>query len=166
MLHRRALLTALPAGLLSLAGCGFELRRPPELPFGTLALRGFAPRSPLYEELKRALALSTRTRVTEDAAQAEAVLQALVDRREKSVTASTAAGQVRSLQLRLRFDFRLTTPAGRELIGETALQAARDMSYSESIALAKDQEEAELYQSMQADIVLQVMRRIAQLQKA
>lgn len=162
-LSRRSLLLVLPAGL---AACGFELRRPPEVPFGTLALRGFAPRSPLFDEFKRTLAASPRTRYTEDAAQAEAVLLALLDRREKSVTASTAAGQVRSLQLRLRFDFRLTTPAGRELIADTQLQAARDISYSETIALAKDQEEAELYQAMQSDIVLQVMRRIAQLKKA
>ena len=37
-----ALLAALP-----LAGCGFELRRPPRLSFGSIALVGFAPRSPL-----------------------------------------------------------------------------------------------------------------------
>jgi LPS-assembly lipoprotein len=160
MVRRRALLGALP---LVLAGCGFELRRPPELPFSRLALQGFAPSSPLLEELRRTLGRTVQ--VVEDLAQAEAVLHAVLDRREKSVNASTAAGQVRGVQLRVRFDFRLTSPAGRELIGETALQLARDMTYSETFALAKEQEEAQLYQAMQSDIVLQLMRRISQSTK-
>jgi len=160
VLPRRTLLSLLP---LALSGCGFELRRPPELPFKRLALQGFAPRSPLLEELRRTL--SRTLEVVEDVTRAEAVLLALVDRRERSVTASTAAGQVRSVQLRIRFDFRLTSPAGRELITDTLLQQARDMTYNETFALAKDQEEALLYQAMQSDIILQLTRRIAQLQK-
>jgi LPS-assembly lipoprotein len=35
------------------------------------------------------------------------------------------------------------------------------MSYSESVALAKEQEEAALFRAMQSDIVAQVMRRLA-----
>ena len=35
------------------------------------------------------------------------------------------------------------------------------MSYNESAALAKEQEEALLYRAMQSDIVSQVMRRLA-----
>lgn len=161
MLTRRTLLHTVP--LLAVAGCGFELRRPPQLPFSKLALQGFSPRSPMLEELRRTL--STNVQVVEDIAQAEAVLVAVIDRREKSVNASTAAGQVRGVQLRVRFDFKLTSPAGREIIGETPLLLARDMTYSENIALAKEQEEAQLYQAMQSDIVLQLMRRIAQLKK-
>lgn len=161
MVQRRRLLSSVP--LLALAGCGFELRRPPQLPFTRIALNGFAPRSPLLEELRRTLAPTVE--VVADAARAEAVLQALVDRREKSVNASTAAGQVRGVQLRVRFDFRLNSPGGRELITDTSLQLARDMTYSETFALAKEQEEAQLYQAMQSDIVLQLMRRIAQLKK-
>ena len=161
MLTRRTLLHAAP--LLALAGCGFELRRAPQLPFTRMALQGFSPRSPMLEELRRTLAPTAE--VVEDIGRSEAVLVALVDRREKSVNASTAAGQVRGVQLRVRFEFRLTSPAGRELIGETTLLVARDMTYSENIALAKEQEETQLYEAMQTDIVLQLMRRIAQLKK-
>ena len=35
------------------------------------------------------------------------------------------------------------------------------MSYNETAALAKEQEEAALYRAMQSDIVAQVMRRLA-----
>lgn len=158
-MRRRALLQA--ASALALAGCGFELRRAPALPFQRLALAGFAPRSPLADELRRALAPGTE--IVAEPMRADALLLALVDRRERSVVASTAAGQVRAVQLRVRFEFRLTTPAGRELIPDTALAQSRDMTYSETAALAKEQEEAELYAAMQSDIVLQLMRRLAQL---
>jgi LPS-assembly lipoprotein len=92
---------------------------------------------------------------------ADVVLQALEDARERSVVASTSAAQVRELQLRLRFVFRADTPAGRELIPRVELLLARDLSYRETAALAKEQEEAELFREMQVDMVLQLLRRLA-----
>jgi LPS-assembly lipoprotein len=143
------------------SGCGFELRRAPELRFRSLQLVGFKAASPLAEELKRSIEASTTTKVVESAAQAQVVLEALVDVREKSVVASTAAGQVRELQLRARLNFRLRTPAGRELIAPTEIALSRDMTYNESAALAKEHEETFLYRAMQSDIVSQVLRRLA-----
>ena len=93
--------------------------------------------------------------------QADAVLDILADQREKSVVGSTAAGQVREFQLRLRFRFKLSTPRGKELIPESEILLQRDISYSESIALSKQEEEAELYRDMQTDVVQQVLRRLA-----
>ena len=93
--------------------------------------------------------------------QADAVLDILADQREKSVVGSTAAGQVREFQLRLRFRFKLSTPKGKELIPESEILLQRDISYSESIALSKQEEEAELYRDMQTDVVQQVLRRLA-----
>jgi LPS-assembly lipoprotein len=159
--RRRALAATAAAGLAGagLAGCGFALRRPPELGFGSIALAGFAPRSPLAEALRRGLV--QRTRVLEDAARAEVVLYALEDRRDRAVVASTAAAQVREIQLRLRFDFRVATPAGRELTPRVQIALARDMTYTETAALAKEVEEAEFFRAMQDDVVEQVLRRLA-----
>jgi LPS-assembly lipoprotein len=154
--RRRVLLAVGPA---LAAGCGFELRRTPALPFRRIALVGFAPRSPLGEELHRALATSVQ--VIEQPARADVVLEALEDARQRVVVSSTAFGQVRELQLRVRLMFRLSTPKGRSLIPPTELQQSRDMNYNETVALAKEQEEAELFRAMQADIVSQVMRRLA-----
>ena len=148
-------------GATALAGCGFELRRAPELRFRSIALNGFKPRSTLAEELRRQIGMSTTTRVVDNPLQAQVVLDALTDAREKSVVASTAFGQVRELQLRSRFGFKLRTPQGRELIPATEILLSRDMSYSESAALAKEQEEEALYRSMQNDIAAQVLRRLA-----
>lgn len=158
-MKRRSALAAL--GGIALAGCGFELRRAPELRFSSLALAGFKPKSTLADELRRQIGTSTTTVVVDSPAQAQVVLEALTDAREKSVVASTAFGQVRELQLRSRFGFRLRTPQGRELIPATEILLSRDMSYSESAALAKEQEEEALYRSMQNDIAAQVLRRLA-----
>lgn len=149
------------AGAAVLAGCGFRLRQAPELAFSTIALDGFAPYSPLAGELRTQIDASRTTRVVDSPGRAEVVLQALHDGRERSVVASTAAGQVRELQLRTRLQFRLRNAAGKELIPPTELVLTRDMSYSESVALAKEQEEALLFRAMQTDIVAQVMRRLA-----
>ena len=147
------------AGLLTLAGCGFELRQTPPLPFARIHLSGLAPRSPLGAELRQAL--TQQVQVVATPGQAEVLLQVLTDKREKVVVASTAAGQVREMQLRVRLEFRLVSPSGRELIPSTELLLSRDMSYSETVALAKAQEEGEIYGAMQTDIVQQLMRRLA-----
>jgi LPS-assembly lipoprotein len=161
MPDRRAVLAVLVGGL---AGCGFELKRAPELHFRALLLAGFGARSPLAAELRRNINASTTTVVVDGAAQAQVVLEALTDAREKSVVASTAAGQVTEFQLRERFRFRLRTVAGKELIPATEIVQNRDMSYTESAALAKEQEEAVLYRAMETDIASQVMRRLASVQ--
>jgi LPS-assembly lipoprotein len=160
-LPRRALLGVAAGVAGALAGCGFELRRAPELRFRTIVLTGFAPRSPLAEELRRHIDASRTTLVVDSAAKAQVVLEATSDARERSVVATTAVGQVRELQLRARLNFRLHTPGGRELIPPTEILLSRDMSYSETAALAKEQEEAFLFRAMQSDIVAQVMRRLA-----
>jgi LPS-assembly lipoprotein len=157
MIARRAFLLA----SLALGGCGFALRRAPDLQFRTLQLVGFKAHSPLADELRMNINASENTKVVDTAAQAEVLLEALADSRDKGVAASNATGQVLEFTVRSRFKFRLRTPAGKELIAPTEIALNRDMSYSENLALAKEQEEALLYRGMQTDIVSQVMRRLA-----
>ena len=143
-----------------LCGCGFELRQAPKLPFRSMALTGFAAQSGLGTALRRQLAASN-VQVLDAPARADAVLEALTDAREKGVVASTAVGQVREVQLRVKLRFRVATPAGKLLLAADELLLARDMSYSESAALAKSQEEVLLYRAMEDDIAAQVLRRLA-----
>ena len=138
--------SAAAIGLALLGGCGFKLRQPAKLSFASIALTGFGRRSPMADELRRQLAQQ---------------VQVLDDSREKSVVATTASAQVRELQLRLKFNFRARTPGGRELIPRVELLAKRDLSYSETAALAKEAEELELFRDLQADVVAQVLRRLA-----
>jgi LPS-assembly lipoprotein len=150
------------ATALALASCGFQRRRAPPLQFTSIHLQGFAPRSLLATELRQQLA--RRVQVLDDPARAQVLLQVLDDRRERSVVASTTAAQVRELQLRVKFDFQVQTPGGRELIPRAELLLQRDLSYRETAALAKEQEEAELFREMQSDVVRQVLRRLASIQ--
>ncbi|MET0333554.1 MAG: LPS assembly lipoprotein LptE [Rhizobacter sp.] len=144
-----------------IAGCGFELRRAPELRFKTVYLSGFKPYSPLAEELRRQIASTTTTRVVETPATAEVILEGLADKRDKGVVVSTAAGQVREFQLRLALSFSLRTATGKALIAPTEIALTRDMTYNERDALGKEQEEDMLYRAMQTDIAGQVLRRLA-----
>lgn len=144
----------------ALAGCGFELRQPRALPMRSIALVGFAPASALAATLRQELERAG-VMLRDKPGEAEAVLDSLADARERSVAASTAAGQVREVTLRVRLRFRVATPAGRLLLPASDLLLSRDMSYNETAALAKQQEEMLLYRAMEDDIVSQVLRRLA-----
>jgi LPS-assembly lipoprotein len=161
--HRGARRALLVLPCLLVAGCGFELRRAPELRFRTIALTGFSAASPMAEALRRQLLSTSTTQLVEAPSQAEVVLEALSDSRRRSVVASTSAGQVREIRLRTRFGFRLRTPGGRELIAPTEVELLRDLGYDESAALAKEEEQALLFRAMHNDIASQVMRRLAAL---
>jgi LPS-assembly lipoprotein len=147
----------------AVAGCGFQLRQAPEFAFRTL-YTGVPESSLLGTELRRQIESGGQVRVVNDPKQidaADVLLDVLLDQREKAVVALNAAGQVREFQLRLRFRFKLRGKNGNELIPETELLQQRDISFSESAALAKEGEEALLYRDMQSDILQQVMRRLA-----
>lgn len=173
----RRLATSALLGLtaLALGGCGFALRQPQRLPFRTITLSGFVSHSPLANELARALEASgvdvVETTV-EAAAAASAggqgadlsghvILEARHDSRDQVVASTTAFGQVRDLSLRTRFKFRLLRADGSVLLPETELIMARDLSYNEQDALAKQDESEALHRAMQSDIVEQVLRRLA-----
>lgn len=160
-MQRRKLIGS--AVLLTLTGCGFKLRGAPDFAFRSLRVNA-ADTSPLGNELKRNLAsIGTLKLVedTKDAGTAEAVLDILSEMREKTVVGVTTAGQVRELQLRLRMRFRVRTPQGKELIGDTEMLLQRDISFNESAVLAKEAEESLIYRDMQSDVVQQIIRRLS-----
>ena len=157
VLRRRRLLLAPP--VLLLAACGFELKRVAALQFDSIALTGFPPRSPLEQELRATLERSIV--VKESPAQAQVVFQALSDERRRRAVAFTASGQVRDIQLRTILRYRAQTPSERELIPDSRIELIREMTFIESKALGKEQEEQDLFREMQSDIVLQLMLRLS-----
>jgi LPS-assembly lipoprotein len=155
-MHRRLVLSA---AVLALSGCGFQLRQAPDFVFKTISI-GSAESSTLGNELKRSIASGGGVTVV-PLDRAEVVLDVTQDQREKVVVGLNASGQVREFQLRIRFKFKLRTPGGKELIGETELLQQRDISFNEAAVLSKEAEENLLYRDMQTDIVQQLMRRLA-----
>ena len=160
---RRRLLGAAALAAM-LAGCGFQLRRPPELAWKRIFLSGFSEDSTLADELRRQLSTSPGVTVVDTPAEADLVIESLQDATEPLVAATTATSQISEMTLRTRLRFRVRTPAGRELIVPTELAQTRDMSYSERSALAKQHEAALLFRSMHADLAMQVLRRLAALE--
>jgi len=156
-MQRRRWLMSTP--LLALAACGFELRRVADLQFQSIALTGFAPRSPLAQDLR--LALERSVVVKESPAQAQVVFQALRDERTRKAVVFTASGQVRDIQLRMLLRYRAQTPSQRELIADADILQIRELTYIESKTLGKEQEEQDLWREMQSDVVLQVMLRLS-----
>lgn len=164
MLTRRHWLAL--SAVASLPGCGFALRGTPHFAFESLRLGG-SDGTPVARELQQALldggvrVFSSRLPASPEGETGEVVLTVITDQRERSVVGQTASGQVRELQLRTRFRFRLATARGTPLLDETELLLERDISYTETAALAKEAEEALQYRDMQRDITQQVMRRLA-----
>ena len=108
---RRAVVLA--GGGVLLGGCGFKLRQPPKLGFETIRSPGnFA--TPVARELMRALEQAgVRVLPPEPPRQpglppppsepVDVVLDVLADQRERAVVGITATGQVRELQLLLKY---------------------------------------------------------------
>lgn len=161
--HVAVFAAAMAAAAALAAGCGFQLQRPPRLALQSLYLAGFDTRSPMAGELRRQLLGTPGLKLTDSPAEAEAVLQALDDARDQLVAGATATGQVRELTLRSRLRFVVRSATGTELVAETQLEQSRSMSTTETTALAKEQEAALLFRSMEKDIAAQVVRRLATL---
>lgn len=147
------------AASLLLAACGFQLRDTAQLPFKTLYVQA-SPTSPFALQLRRAIEAGTSTRVTESASQAEVVLQILNEVQEKSILTLGGTGRVKEYLLRYRVSFRLTDRLNREHIPASEIVQRRDVTYNDQQTLAKEGEDALLYQSMQKDAVQQLLRRL------
>jgi len=143
----------------ALAGCGFQLRGAAKLPFDTLYLPGASGGIAL--DLKRNLQSGTNTRVVDTAKDAQAVLEFTQELRQKDILSLTGTGRVREFQLRYVVGYRVHDGKGREFVPPGVVTLKRDVSFNDSAVLAKENEEALLWQDMQNDMVQQIMRRIA-----
>ncbi len=168
MQRRRLLRSAALAGTALaltpwLAACGFRLRGSVRFPYSSLHL---AASSPLAEELREALrANGVQVLGPQDPPErAQVVLTLSGEQRGRVVVSRTSSGQVRELQLRLQVRVNARSARGADLITDLLMEQQRDVSYSETAALAKEAEEAVLERDMQTDLVQQLMRRLATLQ--
>ena len=158
----RATLAGVVAALL--AACGFHLRGQAQLPFETLYIPGG---NPLVVELKRNVAVASKTRIVGSPGDAQAVLGFTQELRDKLILSFSAAGRVSEYQLRYRVGFRVTDAKGAQVYLPTSeILLTRDVSYSDAQVLAKETEEALLYRDMQSDMVQQIMRRLVAAKRA
>lgn len=160
---RNALRLLLPCAALALAGCGFQLRGSADLPYESLYV-AVASNNALGAELKRYLRVGTRTRVLDSLEGAQAILVIQQQATNKTILSLNSSGRVREFRLRYLFNFRVTNRAGTDLIAPQEVTVERDFPFNDSDILAKESEETQIYREMQADVVQQVMRRLAAAQ--
>lgn len=149
--------------LLSLAGCGFQLRGSAALPFDSVYIENAGPE--MGVELERAIR-TTQTQVMPSAGEAQAVLQILSQGREQQILTLSGAGRVSEYRLIYRVGFRVHDKAGKDLIPPQQLDLQREVTYDASQTLAKESEIELLYRDMQTDAVQQILRRIAAAKRA
>ncbi len=142
------------------AACGFQLRGQAKLPFETLYV-AIPAISPLGIELKRNIIAGTQTKLVDDPAQAQAILDLLSEERDKSILSFDTTGRVRELQLRYRLSFRVRDVRGRDYLPRSEIRVTRDISFNDTQVLSKESEEQLLYRDMQSDMVQQILRRLA-----
>jgi len=164
ILRRAAAAAGLAVALAAtLAGCGFHRRIPQTLNYERIALSGFADRSTMVDEIRRALPSSAH--IVSNVLESQVVIQAVEDTRNTTVESSTAFGQVRELELHVKLRYRVLRPDGTELLPLADLERFRDLSYNEQDALAKDTELNALYRDMQSDMAVQLVRVLAAVGK-
>lgn len=163
----RLLLALLVLSLCALQGCGFELRKPPSYAFKTL-FSGVPATTSLGGQLKRQLERDGRVEVITDVRQverAQVIFDQLFEGREKVVVGRTGTGAIREFQLRLRYRFQVRSQSGVELIPDTEILLNRDINFNETGALSKEYEEGLLYRDMEQDLIAQIQRRLAAIQR-
>ena len=144
---------------LALAACGFRLRGTAELPFQSLYVPG--ANTGIALDLKRNIEAGTGAKVVDNPAAADAVLVFTQETREKEILSLTSTGRVREFQLRYRVGFRVHDAKGADYVPPSVVQLTRDVTYNDAEILAKEQEEQLLFRDMQADMVQQILRRLA-----
>lgn len=162
-MQRRTVLAA--GAVMGLGACGFRLRasqRAPQLP---LLVRG--------EIGATTLALIARLRADGQAVwlsgdpkappSVDAVLVVAQDHRQRVVLGASASGLVRELSLRLHFRWSLLDANDKERIAPQDFSVEQDMSFNESAALGKSEEEAALFQALQERAVRNTIARLARL---
>ena len=155
------------AGLLSVAtlsACGFQLRGQYTLPFSSVFI-STPGGSVVALELRRELA-NIPTKLMPSAKDADAQLNIIEDRRDRQILSLSGAGRVREYDLRLRVVYQLVDGKGGVFIPTSEIQLSRILSYEDSRIIAKQQEEALLYQDMERDAVGQILRRMTAIKRA
>ena len=149
--------------LAAMSACGFQLRGQYTLPFASVYVSSPGA-SVVATELKRELT-NGPARLMTTAKDVDAQLNIIEDRRDRQILSLSGAGRVREYELKLRVSYQLVDGKGSVFIPTSEIQLSRILSYDDSRIIAKQQEEALLYQDMERDAVGQILRRMAAIKR-
>lgn len=143
-----------------LTACGFHLRGEARMPFASLYIEAASPNSPLIAEIRRDLE-ANNVKLVSTPDKADVILNIASDTTDKQILTLGGSGRVSEFQLRYRVSLRAYDREQREWLAADELQLNRDFSYNDAQILAKEAEEALLYQTMRSDMAQQIIRRLS-----
>jgi LPS-assembly lipoprotein len=88
-------------------------------------------------------------------------LEILGERREQLILSLSDTGRVAEYLLRYRVSYRLVDNTRQELIPSTEIILQRDLTYTDTQILGKENEAELLYRDMKNDAILQLARQLA-----
>lgn len=148
--------------LTSLVACGFHLRGAADVAFGSIFIQG----NTLVISKKLVKSLKTNgVEVLPSAEGAEMLLEMVGEESEKRILSLAGTGTVNEFELYYRVHYR-TKRTDEALWSNTqTVEARRDFTYSDANLLAKQGEEKRLNESMQQDVLSNLIRRLSSLKK-
>ncbi|MDP1996484.1 MAG: LPS assembly lipoprotein LptE [Gallionella sp.] len=145
--------------ILLLSSCGFHLRGQVGMPFDTLYLDAANPGTAFIADLRRNLE-ANNVKLVSSAEQADVVLNIISEIPGKQILTLGGSGRVNEFQLLYRVSLR-AYDLKQNWIPVEEIVLRRDYLYDDTKILAKEAEEALLYQSMRSDMARQVVRRLS-----
>jgi LPS-assembly lipoprotein len=145
---------------LFLTACGFHLRGQEGMPFATLYLEAANPGTPFIAELRLKLE-DYRVKLVNTPVQADLILNIKAELPEKQILTLGGSGRVNEFQLRYRITIRAYDQQLNDWIPSEEMMLRRDYVYDDTKILAKEAEEAMLYQGMRSDMIQQILRRLS-----
>jgi len=157
---------SLPRGLLmllllSLAGCGFQLRGSSGLPqdMAVTFIQGAAPWTEIHQDFRDALE-DRGVIVTEERSEATAVLRILQQEFRADVLTVDIGGKVQELQYVQMIRFQVAARDQQVLVPDQAVTARRDFVFNKNEILAKERESQFIREALQRDVVNLAILRI------
>jgi len=150
------------AAVLLLGACGFHPRGDTPLPaeMAVTYIHGTQEFDTLYDDFRTALE-SRGARVTQDRAEAGAVLDILENNFDKDVLTVDLGGKVLEFRFRQNIQFDVMTADGRTLLDRQSVTMSRDLKFNRNDVLGKERESELFRGELQRDVVNLAMLRIA-----
>jgi LPS-assembly lipoprotein len=145
------------------SACGFHLRGEYNVPFSSVFVSSTGT-SQVAKRLQRELTNSP-TKLTTTAKDAEAQLNIVDEKRDRLILSLSGGGRVREYQLKITVRYQLVDSKGGVAIPTSEIQLQRILTYDDSQVIAKQQEEALLYQDMERDAAAQILRRMSAIKR-
>ena len=146
-----------------LTACGFELRGQAAVSFDSIYLQGQT--LSISKALRKNL-IANNIKVLPTAENADVLLELVSEQTEKRILSLSGGGVVTEYELFYRVHYRLRGAKEALWAQEQTIEVRRDFSYSDAALLAKQGEEARLYEDMHSDVLNNLLRRLTRFQPA